>query len=427
MRAASLESIQSATLRALWFALVPASLTALALEFLVPGLVIGEADGALGFLARVGRAYPVPLGAGLFLVFAALVRYWRFYLPGARYFLRLPAGLSGRRFDVERLRIYSAAAQLHQTLATARMRRRLGRSLTVQQEAEVSARLSDLTRGLETDDEGRVRDAVRRLETLAAPALAAEQRSDAVKLLLSMALAALLALGLRAKVVGAYTVLSASMLPTLEPGDVVAGSKVVYALPHRGDVIVFPPAAVPMPQHPSNPEFLVKRVVGLPGDRIAMRGGSPVINGWVAPTCDAGPYFYAAPGGEGPAIRARLLVEFLDDKAYLIVRSPEQPAFDPYEVQPGEVFVLGDNRNNSLDSRSWNDGHGGGVPLSAIAARVRWFLLGTRRSGGADLGRIFRPVDHGHVHLDGVDTRALDEGVARCLRERPKDTHPPAR
>jgi len=237
------------------------------------------------------------------------------------------------------------------------------------------------------------------------------------------------ALLLRATVAEPYRVLTASMLPTLEPGDQVLVNRRAYIeapLPARGDVVAFRSAAVALSE-PAIPPVLMKRVIGLPGDRIQMHGGLPVINGWQVPTCDVGEYVYLLPDGQGGAATGRLVVEFLHDRAYLTVQTGSKPFPGTYEVKPGEVFVLGDNRSNSIDSRSYRRAQGAGVPLAAIEARVQWYLVGSHLDGRADWQRALQPVATSapQLHVEGFDIRPLEEGVAKCLKGMPRSTRPP--
>jgi signal peptidase I len=243
-----------------------------------------------------------------------------------------------------------------------------------------------------------------------------------------VAASAAVALVFRA-LVGTYEVSSASMLPSLGPRDLVLGNKLAYGLrlpasakvlgsraPRRGDIIVL--------NHPGDhgPERLVKRVIGLPGDRIEMNGNGPIINGWSVPYCDAGRYLFSR---FGTTLHARLVVEFLDDRAYLATYGLNPPDFtESYDVKENEVFVLGDNRTNSLDSRSWNEGKGGGVDFGSIEARASRHLATARGDERVSLSDILRPIG-ATFSLDGLDTRVLEQGIRSCLDKRPSITSPP--
>ena len=127
---------------------------------------------------------------------------------------------------------------------------------------------------------------------------------------------------------------SISMQSTLYPGDYVIVNKLAYRFtgnPERGDVIVF--------RYPPNPEAIpyIKRVIGLPGDQIHIADGKVSVNG-------------------------QLVVE-----PYLDVTTNRG---GDWTVPAGQLFVMGDNRNNSSDSRSW-----GFVPLENIIGRAELIYL----------------------------------------------------
>jgi signal peptidase I len=258
-----------------------------------------------------------------------------------------------------------------------------------------------------------------------------EQKADGFIWLSLVVVAVGAALVLRGSLFQSYRVLSGSMLPTLQPGELVLSTQYAYGLrkpwgtpssarmPARGDVVVFhhPPI------RPDVPEELVKRVIGLPGDTISMNGGYAFINGWRVPTCNVAPYVYIS--GEG-MLEAHLRMEFLEDRVYLTAHGPWRPeaASEPYLVKPGEVFVLGDNRNNSSDSRAWNEGKGGGLRFEKIGGRVERLLVGVHRDGTWDFAR-FGHVLGLSVSMEGIDDRGIRAGIEHCLTQKPKQTRPP--
>jgi signal peptidase I len=429
LRRSLVEELAQRALVALWVGVVPALVAAVAMRYLVPP----AGTGVRGVVSLLGHRFPLYGWAALFLLFSALARYWRLNVPGGRYACALPAHLVPEEKDARRLAEWTDAATLYEALRSPAAQRRLGAMVDRERASKAVAALGALHAALAAGDRTRMVEARRAVEDAASPLLSSKRRRGRIAWTATVAAAAAAALLVRARVAEPYYVLSPSMLPTLAPADLVAGSKLGYAfaadhLPARGDVVVFRSSGVaPTLAGVALPEVLVKRVIGLPGDRIRMRANAPVINGWQVPTCRAGEYVYVLPDASGSMLHGQLVVEFLGDRPYLTVHAAGAPAPEEYVVKPGEVFVLGDNRSNSMDSRSYDRGRGGGVPLGAIAGRAAWFLTGSRRNGEADWGRFLRPIDtmQARLRLEGMDTKALEEGIARCLTHPPDVTRPP--
>jgi len=272
----------------------------------------------------------------------------------------------------------------------------------------------------------------RQLFPPAAPLTVAPSRTR--RLVAALAAAAVLVFVVHSSVVATYRVVGPSMLPTLEVGDRLLVDRSAYGVavplsklrlgakpPKRGDLVVFPASGM---IGAPGVQMVVKRVIGLPGDRVAYAEGSVlVINNWPVPTCDAGPFvdLYGS-----VTVRGRLMVEVLGDKAYLTVRDMMDTPFEGYVVQPNEVFVLGDDRGISSDSRFWNEGRGAGVPLDMIEGKVTRVLAGARRDGGIDVSRLLvRPADL-KVRMPGIDMQETDKRIAACLAKWPANTTPPA-
>jgi len=184
-------------------------------------------------------------------------------------------------------------------------------------------------------------------------------------------IAILIALTIRAFIVEPFRIPSGSMFPTLLIGDHLFVNKFIYGPkvpfsdmrlpglrePERGDIIVFTVArrgndTFPADRHPeySREEF-VKRIVGLPGDRVEIQGSKVFINGVemdVEPLSEA---FTDPSGRELDVLRVAV-----DSKQYKILDDPNAYFRAPRPVttvEEGRYLVLGDNRDHSKDSRVW--------------------------------------------------------------------------
>ena len=189
--------------------------------------------------------------------------------------------------------------------------------------------------------------------------------SSAVRLLVAAgALGLLTTLGVAGfiAVFAPYKVPSSSMWPALEVGAHVLAYR-WERTPERGAALVL--------RAPEHPEALyIKRVIGLPGDVVATKGSKLFINEWEVPHCDAGHVAYR---DVAETHGGALFVEFLGDAAYLVFYDESSALGDTGSWTVGEkqAFVLGDNRNNSHDSRFWFAGVGAGVGFNGILGRLR--------------------------------------------------------
>ncbi len=244
-------------------------------------------------------------------------------------------------------------------------------------------------------------------------------------------LAVVLAIVLRIAVVEALRIPTRSMEETLVPGDVVLVNKAIYgartpdtlpftriplpsfrlpgfSTPRRGDVIVFDFPGDPAELHGTRPLRLVKRCVAVPGDTVRVEGGTVTCNGAGVPAVPAGerqpsPATQEPPAGAGfgpvivPSKGDRIALNGPEAAFWRTLVSREGHAVGvnqkgetvidgvpraAYRVEQDYYFVLGDNRAESLDSRSW-----GLVPADRIvgkAVMVYWSVSGPASRGPED-------------------------------------------
>jgi len=217
-------------------------------------------------------------------------------------------------------------------------------------------------------------------------------RAEALEIARTVISAIALALVLRVVVFQPFTIPSSSMEPGLRTGDYVVVSKWSYGwsraslpfnpplagdgaprvlaqAPKRGDVIVFR-----LPRDPT--QAYVKRLIGLPGDRVQVRGGTVFVNGAAIPQQRDG--FTEDP--EAPGRRVQQVLEPRPDGRRYVTydAGPDHEGDDThvYVVPQGHYFFMGDNRDNSLDSR-WTRAEQGVdfVPAENLIGKAQLILV----------------------------------------------------
>ena len=209
--------------------------------------------------------------------------------------------------------------------------------------------------------------------------------------------AGLIAMGIRTVAFEPFNIPSGSMIPTLLIGDFVFVSKYSYgyshysipfspdvfsgrifgSYPHRGDVVVFRNTR-------NTSEDWIKRVIGLPGDHIQVRAGQLYINGAEVPRTPEGPYESSDENGTRvltqeykealPGGPKHDILKYSDDEEPNIMSDLDPNNTEEYVVPEGHLFMMGDNRDNSADSRFIVNGLGF-VPLENVIGRAQFIFF----------------------------------------------------
>ncbi|GAC1337851.1 MAG: signal peptidase I [Acetobacteraceae bacterium] len=201
--------------------------------------------------------------------------------------------------------------------------------------------------------------------------------------------AGLIAVGIRTVAFEPFNIPSGSMIPTLLVGDYLFVSKYSYGysrfsmpfapnlfsgrlfgrLPERGDVVVFK-----FPR--DNTTDYIKRIMGLPGDRIQVKGGQLYINGTMAPRKPIGEYVAE---DEGRSALAKAYVETLPNgREHDLLKMTDEGYMNntpEFRVPEGHVFAMGDNRDNSSDSRVMDSSGVGFVPIQNLVGRAEFIFF----------------------------------------------------
>ncbi len=221
-----------------------------------------------------------------------------------------------------------------------------------------------------------------------------------------LALMLLAVLGFHSFIAKPFYIPSESMMPNLLVGDRLVVSKYPYGwnwssisfhLAPRGDWRIWPATPeygdIVIPVHPKRDEDYIKRVVALPGDTIEVRNGQIILNGDPVPQqvepaipvpvdanspCDYFDMATTGPGGERVCEMPVYRETMPNGATYLVVDHMNQQLddFAPLEIPENHVFVMGDNRDHSADSREFGPrGLIGPIPLENIGGRAEFITF----------------------------------------------------
>ncbi|MEO8905083.1 MAG: signal peptidase I [Polyangiaceae bacterium] len=414
----------------LWFVVVPLALCVLVVWLVKPVQDFTPVTLFERFQWEV-RDQQVPAYILFFTVFEMVLYSYRHVLP----FVGGPGGSDRSDIPKAMREDFEHAGQLLEEAERIlrKNRARVERELPVATREELRETLEELreTMAVSPFEVGPFAESYERASRLVARRLGPWQKGEFREYVESIAVAVGVALLLRTFVVEAFKIPSGSMLPTLQIQDHIFVNKLAYgpAIPYtnarvfnslppaRGDIMVF---EYPDPNPNNERQDFIKRVIALEGDTLTVENGHPSLNGWRIPNCRIGWYEYHE--GTDPSIkRSELFMEFLGKYAYITQYEDDrgsEPRQGPYKVAQGETWVMGDNRNNSMDSRAWNNGRGGGVPDANIKGRAMFVWLSFGSDGGVTWDRLATNV-LGKPRLPKGAPAELLEGIEKCLRERP--------
>ncbi|CAI8885508.1 MULTISPECIES: signal peptidase I [Methylococcus] len=202
---------------------------------------------------------------------------------------------------------------------------------------------------------------------------------------------------LRSFLVEPFRIPSGSMMPTLLIGDFILVNKFTYGIrlpvlntkiiemnePQRGDIVVF--------RFPKDPTVdYIKRVIGLPGDRIGYYNKQLYVNGKPMPQTSLG--IYQGVGQGASMSGAELLSEDLEGVEHdILIRHGQPTVQGEFTVPEGSYFVMGDNRDNSNDSRYW-----GVVPEANLVGKAFFIWMSWDfENGGIGFSRLGTVLNSG--------------------------------
>jgi signal peptidase I len=286
--------------------------------------------------------------------------------------------------------------------------RRFGNRLASEPRAEVEKALAGLYAAQKANSSAELSEALSQLDQVLTAYLSFARKGASREYVESIGVAVLIALLLRAFVVEAFKIPSGSMIPTLQVGDHIFVNKFLFGArvpftgikllhhvrePRRGEVVVF--------IYPVDPEKdFIKRIVAVPGDNVQVcAGGQVIINNQplrreqLPGQCEYDDYDEDRPFGSWHKVRCVAYREWNGNETYVTVHNestpPQMPMCSSWTVPPDKVFVMGDNRDNSHDSRYW-----GFVPYENIKGKAWFIWWSAGEHSSVRLNRMFDSIHH---------------------------------